>query len=371
MAQTKTDYGLIYNDDGSVCTTVRQDQTPFVGVNSFAVETGTTNYVLFPVSFSTSPAGVSIEYLDDYTAKVTVTDATQITEDTDILFNGGRTVDANTTVTISEYVESTNTSNILPRVKGFGHMTDHEGKRYYKTITHHSSWHFQVGVQIRTPVVNGDYIIVSYPQIEIKPFASSFVVGSRPKGRLVIPVEDLKFDIANDDWVISYWKYPVATSDDTQNSYNLCSLGQNTSDKSKGYITWGKAIDMNKYRLSVVLNDATYIGNSSDNTFNPADYFFHWHYEVMKKQGKVLSYYVDAVKQVEHTIPANKKLQTPFDVGLSLGGFTSNNVFVPNNALIANVGNGKLQPGEFTDEHIMTIYEANRAFAQKGGVKIY
>ena len=45
MAQTKTDYGLIYNDDGSMCTTVRPDQTPFPGVNSFAVETATTNYV--------------------------------------------------------------------------------------------------------------------------------------------------------------------------------------------------------------------------------------------------------------------------------------------------------------------------------------
>ena len=230
MAQTKTDYGLIYNTDGSVCTTVRQDQTPFVGVNSFAVETATTNYVQFPVSFSTSPAGVSIEYLDDYTAKVTVTDATQITKVTYIVFKGSLTADANTTVTVSEYVENTNTSNILPRVAGFNIMTDHEGKRYYKTVTHRSSWHFLVGVQIRPTAVNGDYIIVSYPQIEQKPFASSFTVGSRPEGRLVIPVEDLKFDIANDDWVISYWKYPVATHDNTQNGYNICSLGQWTSE---------------------------------------------------------------------------------------------------------------------------------------------
>jgi len=52
---------------------------------------------------------------------------------------------------------------------------------------------------------------------------------------------------------------------------------------------------------------------------------------------------------------------------LSLGGASGGT----HNALIANVGNGKLKPGEFTDEHIMAIYEANRAFAQKGGVKIY
>ena len=44
MQKITTDYGLIYNTDGSVCTTVRPDQIPFPGVNSFAVETATTNY---------------------------------------------------------------------------------------------------------------------------------------------------------------------------------------------------------------------------------------------------------------------------------------------------------------------------------------
>lgn len=59
MAQTKTDYGLIYNDDGSVCTTVRPDQTPFPGVNSFAVETATTNLLgntVFDTAIFTSTA---------------------------------------------------------------------------------------------------------------------------------------------------------------------------------------------------------------------------------------------------------------------------------------------------------------------------
>ncbi len=173
------------------------------------------------------------------------------------------------------------------------------------------------------------------PQLEIKPFASSFVVGSRPSGRLVISVEDLKFDIANDDWVISYWKYPVATRDDTQNSYNMCSLGRYTPDRSKGYIWWGKETSINKYRLNVLLNDPTFFENISKNTFNSTDYFFHWHYEVVKKSGKVLSYYVDGVKQCELIIPADKEIQTPFDVGLSLGGYTRNNIFYPHNALIA------------------------------------
>ena len=55
---------------------------------------------------------------------------------------------------------------------------------------------------------------------------------------------------------------------------------------------------MNKYVLYVVLNDATSVSITSNNTFNPTDYFYHWHYEVLKKQGKVLSYYVDGVNNV-------------------------------------------------------------------------
>ncbi|MCD6381397.1 MAG: hypothetical protein J7L43_00250, partial [Candidatus Aenigmarchaeota archaeon] len=45
MALVKTDYGLVYNDDGSLCTTIREDDIPFEGVKSFAVEEGTENLV--------------------------------------------------------------------------------------------------------------------------------------------------------------------------------------------------------------------------------------------------------------------------------------------------------------------------------------
>ncbi|NUU96769.1 hypothetical protein [Marinitoga sp. 1138] len=44
MALIKTPYNLIYNDDGSLCVTLRDDDVPFEGVKSFAVEEGTTNH---------------------------------------------------------------------------------------------------------------------------------------------------------------------------------------------------------------------------------------------------------------------------------------------------------------------------------------
>ena len=389
MAQTKTDYGLIYNTDGSVCTTVRPDQTPFPGVNSFAVETATTNYWnndITDYAYGIVSGDVTFEntvYNGRPALKCIVTGTDPFIK---VAFkHSAGNINPNDTYTASIGVAALSseitglrdtaayiyfTATNLSGFAAIDHNWGKTGNRIYATYTHptdDTTTPFYACVFLMEA---GTFYLYDY-QLEKKPFASSFVNGTRPAGRLVIPVEDLKFDIANDDWVISYWKYPVATSVDTQNGFNLCSLGQGTSDKTKGYINFGKENYMNKYRLLVILNDTTIVKIISNNTFNPTDYFSHWHYEVVKKSGKVLSYYVDGVKQVEHTIPADKELQTPFDVGLSLGGVTDNNIFYPSNALIANVGNGKLQPGEFTDKHIMAIYEANRAFAQKGGVKIY
>ena len=381
MAQTKTDYGLIYNTDGSVCTTVRPDQTPFVGVNSFAVETATTNYVTINnywlKAYDGTLNATPIEYKGKSALKVEV-EAIGGTSRPRIIFRSPITIHTDEIYAISCYIENNNRVITTTDIEINMGLEDGSGLQNITPISISNNRVVTIKPILEQYAGNtnctmlvvfatvGTYYVY-YPQLEKKPFASSFTVGSRPRGRLVIPVEDLKFNIANDDWVISYWKYPVATHDDTQNGYNTCSLGR----PSKGYILWGKHININKYRLYIVLNDATEIRNISNNTFNPTDYFYHWHYEVMKKQGKVLSYYVDGVKQIEYTIPADKELQTPFDVGLSLGGYIWSNTFLPNNALIANVGNGKLKPGEFTDEHIMAIYEANRAFAQKGGVKIY
>ena len=384
MAQTKTDYGLIYNDDGSLCTTVRPDQIPFSGVQSFAVETTTTNLVtdIDPRNWNNDNTIVELtddKYMGMPVYKVTMPETTNPRIFVNIPYTDGMTL------TGSVYIKGIQYSSVARpylyfRETRFGstyktqRLPTNIGQWQRISVTHTFAGDGSVMFLLYTPTATNDIPNIFYmamPQVEKKPFASSFVDGTRPKGRLVIPVEDLKFDIVNDDWVISYWKYPVATHDNTQNDYNRCSLGQITSNYSKGYIVWGKERSKNKYRLAVILNNATVMYNINDNTFNPTDYFYHWHYEVMKKQGKVLSYYVDGVKQCEVTIPADKELQTPFDVGLSLGGFTSQNIFYPHNALIANVGNGKLKPGEFTDEHIMAIYEANRAFAQKGGVKIY
>jgi len=43
MAMSVTEYGLVKNSDGSMCFTIRPDDTPFQGVCSLALEESTTN----------------------------------------------------------------------------------------------------------------------------------------------------------------------------------------------------------------------------------------------------------------------------------------------------------------------------------------
>lgn len=424
MQKITTDYGLVYNTDGSVCTTVRPDQIPFPGVNSFAVETATTNYfgidawefdadqsTFYPYNLASGKtwadcwdtkqrAYVGGDHITVYNIYSRILDLGQVYSTGTkitlswkhkgylwyIVFSYGLTTDSLTNFTQSNTYEikgdaslnywAGGGSALVLKINGV--RTDYNGSpqslldRWYDIeITYtlptdaryvEVHWDFY-----RAQLADGGRGVKGYihkPQLEVKPFASSFVVGSRPQGRFVIPVEDLKFDIANDDWVISYWKYPVATRNNTQNDQNLCSFGQWITGLSKGHIWWGKGPNTNKYRLEIVLNDATSIGNISNNTFNPTDYFYHWHYEVVKKSGKVLSYYVDGVKQCELIIPADKELQTPFDVGLNLGGHTGNNQIFPNNALIAALYYG-YNSATWTDQYIQEMQNTKLPYVAK------
>jgi len=374
MALMKEPYGLVYNTDGSVCTTVRPDQIPFPGVNSFAVETATTNYVdVYNYSTQIIRGNMAIEqitYRSQKALKVTVSGTNPYIK---LGFNTTQTVAAGDIYTGSVYAESnevkiTNTMEedccIYFTTSFFGGFA-----RGYHTWTMNNNRLITI---LKFPNDEGSYsnfkmcvfffqpgvYYVYNPQLEKKPFASSFVVGSRPNGRLVISVEDLKFDIANDDWVISYWKYPVATHDNTQNGYDGCSLGKWTSDRSLGNIYWGKENNSNVFILRVALSDST-IQQVFSSSFDPNWYFRNWHYEVVKKSGKVLSYYVDGVKQCEVTIPADKEIQTPFDVGLGLGTTSGS---VPTNALIAAPYYG-YNSATWTDDYIREVYEAKRPFS--------
>ncbi len=430
MPVINTEYGLLYNTDNTLVTTIRDDKVPFAGVKSFAVESETTNLfgrdawefdadqsTFYPLGLA---SGKTWEDCWDANQRAYV-GGEKIT--TSILYSQildlGQVYSAGTKITLSwkhkgylysiwfsyglttdslTMFNSTNTYEIKGDASldywhaGFGlylkinniktretgspqHLLD----RWYDVeITYtlptdaryvEVRWYFYGAYQ-----ADGRRGVKGYihkPQLEISPFCSSFVAGSRPNGRYVIPTEKLGFNIETDNWVVTYMKYPIATQDKSQTHQNLCSFGQATGDNSKGYISWGKKNNENKYCVNLVLDNSTVVSATSETTIVPANYFYKWHHEVIKREGNTISYYVDGIKQVTATIPSDRSLKTPFDVGLVMGGIVSSATHYPHNSLISNLAYGRLQTGEFSDSYIAFLASANKPFAQKGGVKIY
>lgn len=372
MVLHKENYGLIYNDDGSLCVTLRKDDVPFEGVTSFAVETATTNYWnndITDYAYQITSGDVTFEntvYNGRPALKCIVTGTDPYIK---VAFkhsagniNPGDTYTASIGVAAlsSEITGLVDTAAYIYFTKtwfgGFAHFDHNWGKagnRIYATYTYPTddiTTPFYACVFLREA---GTFYLYDY-QLEQKPFASSFVVGSRPTGRLYIPLDKLGFNPAADEWVIAYWKKPFGTHINGLTGYNITAIGYNSVDNSVGYIWWGKEKDSNTFRVTVVYNNQT-IASAYSGTFDPNWYFNNWHFEVLIKTSDEIKYYVDGVLQCSLTL--SYPLQT-FTEGLYIGGYKN----YPCNNLIANIHLAKYKP-IWTEEYIKTLYNTKKPFA--------
>jgi len=364
MAQHNTDYGLVYNDDGSLCVTKRTDIIPFSGVTSYAVETGTTN--LFDINNITVGGGPAWNF--------NISDPTKKFSNVIKVNPTGRSTYAGLDVPISVnasysgqvwcYVSPDFDGNLLGLFceKGLNALDvgyDLNKKGTWQFLTKENIIATSDLGRLLLYVWDGftsGYVLFARPQIEKKPFASSFVNGTRPTGRLVVPKEKLGFNPATDDWVVHYWKYPVATHINTLDGFNRFSFGDYTADRSISYIYWGKKNGSNVFVLHVVYNDNTY-GNCTSSTFDPAWYFRHWHHEVLLKHGNEMQYWVDGIQRIAFTL--TKPLLNNFTAGLTVGG--SDDGQYPENSYIANLCYG-LYTDQWTPEYIQEIYQQRNGF---------
>ena len=379
MAQHNTDYGLVYNTDESLCVTKRTDVVPFPGVTSYAVETGTTNLIGHTNGRFNSVTGggttpPTVELVSMKTPWGNEAWKVTIPANNDTGYSGCRATTNSFPITAETYYSyftyvlfegSLQPSHlyIYPTGKvGMRRMVLDSSKNigswqyFFRENAAPSSTgvdYFTYFATTTSTVARTFYIAVG--QFEQKPFASSFVNGSRPNGRLVVPLEKLGFNPATDDWVVHYWKYPVATHTNDLTGYNLCSIGRWTSDNSQGYIWWGKKRGSNVFRINVVYNDSTSASAQSP-SFDPAWYFRNWHYEVLLKHGSEMQYWIDGTLQSQLALA--KPLLNNFVVGLTLGGFSGGHA---NNSYIANACYG-LYTDQWTPEYIQEIYQQRNGF---------
>lgn len=370
MAQHNTDYGLVYDDEGKICVTKRTDIIPFSGVTSYAVETATTNLItdINPINWRKSD-GVTVElttgkYMNMPVYKVTLpeTSGTFISYDT-IDYTDGEWLTASVYIKPVQY-SPTRRPSLYLREYNFG--TVYTSQLFPTAMNTWSrmevSFQFSgtgtIHVLLYTPIATNDIPNIFYmtmPQVENKPFASSFVNGSRPEGRLVVEPEDLGFNPATDDWVVHYRKYPVATSNNVLTGSSICSLGHGSSSEDNTYIYWGKSDLGNYFVIRVALSDNTAKAVSGAN-FDPDWYFRNWHHEVILKRDGVIEYWIDGVQRLVFALDTPLMNNTTF--GLTLGG---NSGGYPNNAYFTNICYGKYTD-QWTPEYIQRISAMTSTF---------
>ena len=392
MAMSVTEYGLVKNDDGSMCFTIRPDDTPFPGVCSLALEESTTNAfanVLFEdgttawgtTGFQDNTQLTVLEKQGLYNLnamKVERIDGSGTGTGATIAQSKGNwanpfTLTQGEKMTVSWYVKGVG-NTIGKNVRAHCYATDgtntiSTGTIYtltseWQRITHTLEWTYDteatnlVGHARVEDIEIGDYFLVCMPQIEKKEFATSFVDGSRPKGWFYVPLESLGFDPATDDWVIAYWKKPIATSTGDLTGLNIMSIGRYTNDYSVGYVYWGKRYNGDRFRVHAVQSDGSGVG--SEVSLDPSTYFNQWHFEVVLRVGNEIKYYYDGQLKVSLTIT---DLQT-FDRGLYVQGYATDVC----NSLYANVLYGKAKDSSgnlvWTDSYIQEVYNARAPFAK-------
>jgi len=369
---TKTDYGLrtATDADGNLLLVVteRMDDTPFPGVKSFAVEEGTENLQASEYTLNHT-SEVTIEQIDDGKLghyKVSVPAGTY-DYNPKVWFTPNASLTAGKTYTSSLYVRwikgYTSSAYVwLNSATGGGNGADsttkkkpRDGRAY--TVFSGLAVDGEFGVSLIFPKTLTEDLIVEIwePQLEQKPFATSFVDGSRTTGRFYIPLENLGFDPANDDWVIAYWKKPTGTNSGWS-GFNIFAIGKYSSDYSEGYIWVGKDANYDRLALHVVHDDElTHVTNDAD---YPADYLTAWHFEVLRKTDGVVDYFLDCKKVLSVAYTTMPAFKDGIWVGRWAGGIS--------NMLVANLlmskatdENGNLI---WTDDYIRQVYELQRPF---------
>ena len=272
MALIKEPYGLVYNTDGSLCTTVRDDDIPFPGVRSFAVEEATTNYCDDPDPYygASEPyygseednvwieeegyygTKCDIQWRDLGHGRYTVQEGDIITCSFEAkLYNG--TVDH--TILIFTNYGTAAWAELLSR-RRINLSTGEEVADTYKLPNDGTWYRFVFTFVPRTPVTSwkienstvdpGAYVLHRKVQFEVKPYPTSFVDGSRPSGRLKVGIDDLR-DGRLYNHVLSFWfKVPPISTYELENWPGKVGIvGNRVSPDYWAYSDYGMFIQSN------------------------------------------------------------------------------------------------------------------------------
>lgn len=382
---TITAYGLrIGGPISNLVVTERTDDVPFLGVASFAIEEGTTNLV--SSDFTTwTKNGTPTVTLNNTNNCIGVAEykLTNTTDEQQYLYVS-LTATSGTKYTFSCYFrKDPGTNNAWMEVNDgalnqtlvFNPVTGvivqqpsgatsviTDCKTHYRvalTVTAQStSITAQVGAFYGTTGATGKYVIISAPQVEAKPFATSFVVGRRPLGILTFTNPPLPLD----NFVINFWFKAVRYPTQTNKWVRLVNVSYNASSfrgleiGAPYYNAIG--ISTNTLALTVRRGGADYtrysLGFSLYNEINT------WHMLTFISTGNVLYVYIDGNLKTVATNDITRSLIESIVFGRYFGDILGTGT--ENGFLLSNVLFASYDSSVWTDSYIQFLYASQKCF---------
>ena len=369
MALHKEPYSLIYNDDGSLCVTQREDDVPFPGMEAFAVEEGTTNEVTNQDAFTLySTAQATRELVTDGSFKgwykVTATHTGNygiIAFLQCIAVADGETK----TWSIDFYSPSGKVWPYLTGGVNVGILTQISKYRRARTWTNNTGVLKNLGIYFDTnyaaDVDINEVFYYRWYQVESKPFATSFVDGTRQYGQMVKPIAK------KENAVWAGWFKPIGVYDGTSSSGEEARIVNYENDDRVAslrfqYQKGTGATPLQTFGLRVTIDSSTYKYVHTSKTYPPNQWYF---WVLILDNGLYQAYIFDVDGSYE--ILTND---------LSLASVTISQVCIgcrPNtsagvaNGLIANIYYGKYRNDAgniiWTDKLIKQVYQACQPFS--------
>ena len=366
MALIKEPYGLVYNTDGSLCTTYRDDDVPFQGVRSFAVEEATENLItdLDPRNWNNDNTIVELtddKYMGMPVYKVTMPETTNPRIFVNIPYTDGMTLTGSVYIKGIQY-SSVSRPFLIFRETGFGSAYKTQlfptniGQWQRISVTHTFAGDGSVMFLLYTPINTNDIPNIFYmamPQVEEKSFATSFVDGSRPRG--VVKWVDDAFDKHN--LVIVQWIKHIGYS---ESLHSITRLATTKEDFSAYFGIMPKDNTIN------LRNDTI----TTKKTINIEDVQNKWVFEVFILDGLTAKYKIIGENIVEE-LTAIAVTDEPWN---KIFGYM-NTVKGENLGLVANLYTGKYRRPDgtviWTDDYIREVYEAKIPFPVSNKLSIY
>jgi len=375
MALIKEPYGLVYNTDGSLCVTYRDDDIPFAGVRSFGIFESTHNYIEdgdfsdFPSCNGYSKVTNNSITMQDYVENaklLTIGQADNIYVQNQLLsdpnYNGewmiGDTYTASVKVKILD-VGIAPEKGIAGLQLGISNQTD-------LVFADPNNTNWQTLQLTRTPTgpidmrltfwSGGAKVAVKEFQLEKKAFRTPFCLEDRPTG-----VVDFNLTSNENNFVINAWRKYTKPVTDAQHSISW-------QDSSADFRFDDFVYPSTNIQRFTIYIDGTVVKSL---TLYPNANLMDWHmFTLIYDDG----YW--EIKINDQTLTSFNKT-FPYDQlrKIRLGARVDKSNSYCMNGYIANFFVGKYRKPDgsikWTDDYIREVYEAHIPFAVSNKLSIY